>query len=67
MQDYKTINGCGATLLWNRPWGRFGLYLPHLDSVWLQVFPEHLKAAFPNDALPLVRDQVSSHRSRLTA
>lgn len=41
----------------------FSLYLPSLDGVCLQVFLEHLKAAYPDDALLLVMDQASSHRS----
>ena len=41
----------------------FSLYLPSLDGVCLQVFLEHLKAAYPNDALLLVMDRASSHRS----
>lgn len=41
----------------------FSLYLPHLDGVCLQLFLEHLKAAYPDDALLLVMDQASSHRS----
>lgn len=41
----------------------FSLYLPSLDGVCLQVFLEHLKAAYPDDALLLVMDRASSHRS----
>lgn len=41
----------------------FSLYLPSLDSTCLQVFLEHLKAAYPDDALLLVMDRASSHRS----
>lgn len=35
----------------------FSLYLPSLDSTCLQVFLEHLKAAYPDDALLLVMDR----------
>ncbi len=42
----------------------FSLYLPCLNGVCLQVFLEHLKAAYPYDVLLLVMDQASSHRSR---
>ncbi len=45
----------------------FSLYLPSLDGVCLQVFLEHLKAAYPDDALLLVMDQASSHRSTRVA
>ncbi len=41
----------------------FSLYLPSLDGVCLQVFLEQLKAAYPDDALLLVMDRASSHRS----
>ncbi len=41
----------------------FSLYLPHLNGVCLQVFLDHLKAAYPDDLLLLVMDQASSHRS----
>jgi transposase len=41
----------------------FSLYLPSLDSVCLQVFLEQLKAVYPDDALLLVMDRASSHRS----
>jgi transposase len=39
------------------------LYLPSLDSTCLQVFLNHLKAAYPDDVLLLVMDRASSHRS----
>ncbi len=45
----------------------FSLYLPSLDGVCLQVFLEHLKAAYPEDALLLVMDRASSHRSTRVA
>lgn len=45
----------------------FSLYLPSLDSICLQVFLEHLKAAYPEDALLLVMDRASSHRSTRVA
>jgi transposase len=41
----------------------FSLYLPHLDGVCLQLFLNHLKAAYPDDHVLLVMDQASSHRS----
>lgn len=45
----------------------FSLYLSTLDGVCLQVFLEHLKAAYPDDVLVLVMDQASSHRSTQVA
>ncbi len=45
----------------------FSLYLPSLDGVCLQVFLEHLKAAYPDDVLLLVMDRASSHRSTRVA
>lgn len=42
----------------------FFLVMPYCNTVWMNVYMEHLSKAFPNDLLLLVMDKASWHRSQ---
>ena len=41
----------------------FFLVLPYCNTTCMNVYPEHLSKAYPNDSLLLVLDKASWHRS----